>query len=53
MIDDLLGVLETMNVQDVRQMSFDEIDDLCKNPVFLLLCDFCQFWLDRKRKVKK
>jgi len=41
MFDDLLDDLAALSTADVRQATLDEIEDLCKNPVFRLLCDLC------------
>ncbi len=53
MFEDLLASLELLSASDVRQASLDEINDVCKNPVFQLLCDLCEVLHPRKAsKVK-
>jgi len=42
-LEPLLEELRTLSTSDVkREASIDEIDDVCKNPVFQLLCDLCE-----------
>jgi len=50
MFDDLLEDLAAIGTQDVRQASLDEIEDLCKNPVFRILCDLCDVLEPRRGK---
>ncbi len=50
MFDDLLDALGTLSISDVRSASLNEIDDLCKNPVFRLLCELCDVLHPRTQK---
>lgn len=52
MFDDLIAALELMGVADVRQATLDEIEDVCKNPVFRLLCEICEVLHPRKERKK-
>jgi len=52
MFEDLLAAFELLGVADVRAASLDEIEDLCKNPVFRLLCDLCDVLHPRKASKK-
>jgi len=51
MFGDLLDALEAISAQDVRSATLDEIEDLCRNPVFRILCDLCDVL--HPEKVKK
>ncbi len=53
MFDALLEDLEALTTADVRSASLDEIEDLCKNPVFRLLCDLCDVLHPSTTGVKK
>jgi len=54
MFDDLLEALQQITPSDVRQSTLDEIEDVCRNPVFRLLCDLCDVLHPRSaKKVKK
>jgi len=50
MFDDLLDSLAALSVADVRSASLDEIEDVCKNPVFRLLCDLCDILHPQKSR---
>lgn len=42
-LEPLLEELRTLSTSDVkREASIDEIDEVCRNPVFQLLCDLCE-----------
>jgi len=53
MFDDILDAFAALSTTDVRQASLDEIDDLCRNPVFRLLCDLCDVLHPRTQKKAK
>ena len=50
MFDGLLAELELLSRNDIRQASLDELDDVCKNPVFRILCDLCEVLHPKERK---
>ena len=53
--DALLNViedLEAMDKGDVQSATLDELEEICKNPVFRLLCEVCDA-LRRKGKEEK
>ena len=51
MFDEVLDALDAIGTQEVRTATLNEIADLCKNPVFRILCDLCDVL--HPRKVKK
>jgi len=48
--EDLLAALQLMSTQDVKQATLDELEDVCKNPVFRFLCEICDVLHPRKEK---
>jgi len=48
--ENLLEDLQLLSAHDVRTARLDEIEELCKNPVFRLLCDLCDVLHPRKAK---
>jgi len=54
MVEELLAVLELYGVQDVREMTISELEQICVNPVFRILCDVCDhFYPNRKSTLKE
>ncbi len=41
MIEDLLELLSTYRIQDVKDSPIRDLEQLCRQPVFKLLCDVC------------
>jgi len=41
MIQDLLDFLSEWRTQDVKDSPISDLQQLCKQPVFKLLCDVC------------
>ncbi len=41
MIEDLLDLLSTYSAQDVQDSPIKDLQQLCRQPVFKLLCDVC------------
>ena len=50
MFDDLIADLELLSTGDVRSATLLEIDELCKNRVFQLLCEICDVLHPRKAR---
>ncbi len=47
----LLEDLQAMDSADVQSATLDELEEVCRNPVFRLLCDVCDA-LKRKEPKK-
>lgn len=47
MFDELLDVLDGLE-GEIRDASLEEIEDLCGNIVFQLLCDLCEAMKEKK-----
>jgi len=39
--DEVLGLFESMSKADIGHFSIQELEDLCRNPAFELLCRVC------------
>jgi len=53
MFDDLLEDLEALSKSDVGQARLEELDELCKNPIFRLLCRVCDQIDPLLKEIKK
>ena len=42
MFDNLLEDLQALGTAEVGRATLDELEELCRNPVFILLCDYCR-----------
>lgn len=50
MFDDLMDSLDQLSKEDVRSATLNELDQLCRNVVFRLLCDLCDVLEPRGEK---
>ena len=48
MFDELIDALEEIDREDLSELPEDELDDLCDNLVFQLLCTMCD-----QRRIRK
>ncbi len=46
----LLEDLQMMDSADVQSATLDELEEVCRNPVFRLLCDVCDALKKREEK---
>ncbi len=46
----LLEDLQMMDSADVQSATLDELEEVCRNPVFRLLCDVCDALKKREKK---
>jgi hypothetical protein len=50
MLDDLLSSFQALDKAAIEQSTLEELEDVCKNPVFRMLCDICNAMYPKQRK---